>query len=225
MRFLAALAAAFIATMSAHALAQATLANPASQNCAAKGGKLTIETKPGGGQFGVCVFADNLQCEEWSMLRGQCRTGGIKVTGFATTAARYCAITGGTYQVTARSNTPEEKGTCSFAGGKTCDAAAYFDGTCAPQPVGNVTRQTTAVAVRFTCTGGKWIDATFVNGPKSSVNLVLPDGRKLSLPQAMSGSGARYANADESFVFWNKGNTAFIEEKGKTTYDGCATKG
>ena len=28
----------------------------------------------------------------------------------------------------------------------------------------------------------------------------------------MSGSGARYANKDESFVFWNKGNTAFITE-------------
>ena len=24
--------------------------------------------------------------------------------------------------------------------------------------------------------------------------------------------GARYANADESFVFWNKGDTAFVTE-------------
>jgi membrane-bound inhibitor of C-type lysozyme len=56
------------------------------------------------------------------------------------------------------------------------------------------------------------------------VSLTLSDGRKLTLPQAMSGSGARYANAGESVVFWNKGNTSFIEEKGKTTYDGCSTK-
>jgi membrane-bound inhibitor of C-type lysozyme len=28
----------------------------------------------------------------------------------------------------------------------------------------------------------------------------------------ISGSGARYANADESIVFWNKGDTAFITE-------------
>jgi membrane-bound inhibitor of C-type lysozyme len=56
------------------------------------------------------------------------------------------------------------------------------------------------------------------------VRLALSDGRKVTLPQAMSGSGARYANADESIVFWNKGNTAFIEEKGKTTYEGCATR-
>jgi hypothetical protein len=30
----------------------------------------------------------------------------------------------------------------------------------------------------------------------------------------MSASGARYASADESVVFWNKGNTAFITEGG-----------
>jgi membrane-bound inhibitor of C-type lysozyme len=48
----------------------------------------------------------------------------------------------------------------------------------------------------------------------------------LSLPQAMSGSGARYANKDESFVFWNKGNTAFITEgaAGEETYSDCVTK-
>ncbi len=56
------------------------------------------------------------------------------------------------------------------------------------------------------------------------MKLSLSDGRKILLPQAMSGSGARYANKDETFVFWNKGNTSFIEEGGKTTYAGCATK-
>jgi len=56
------------------------------------------------------------------------------------------------------------------------------------------------------------------------VDLKLSDGRVMTLPQTMSGSGARYANAGETIVFWNKGNTAFIEEGGKTTFDGCATK-
>jgi membrane-bound inhibitor of C-type lysozyme len=54
------------------------------------------------------------------------------------------------------------------------------------------------------------------------VELTLSDGRKLALPQAVSASGARYANADESVVFWNKGRTAFVEEAGKQTYTGCA---
>jgi hypothetical protein len=54
----------------------------------------------------------------------------------------------------------------------------------------------------------------------------LSDGRGLTVPQAMSASGARYANKDETFVFWNKGDTAFVTEgkDGKETYSGCATK-
>jgi membrane-bound inhibitor of C-type lysozyme len=42
----------------------------------------------------------------------------------------------------------------------------------------------------------------------------------------MSASGARYANKDETFVFWNKGDTAFVTEgkDGKETYSSCATK-
>lgn len=79
------------------------------------------------------------------------------------------------------------------------------------------------IRAHFACAESKSIDATFVNGAASSVTLTLSDGRKLSLPQARSGSGARYANADESFVFWNKGNTAFVDEGGKTTYADCVT--
>lgn len=56
------------------------------------------------------------------------------------------------------------------------------------------------------------------------VNLILSDGREQVVPRARSADGARYANADESFVFWNKGNGAFITEQGTTTYDGCVTK-
>jgi membrane-bound inhibitor of C-type lysozyme len=41
------------------------------------------------------------------------------------------------------------------------------------------------------------------------------------VPLAPSASGARYANSDESFVFWNKGPTAFIEETGRQSSSGC----
>ena len=129
-RVAALIATALFALPSVVAQTSAGLANPASQNCIAKGGTRSIEKNPKGGEFGVCVFADNLQCEEWAMLRGECRTGGIKVTGYATPAARYCAITGGTYAVASASNTPDEKGTCTFPSGRRCDAAAYFDGSC-----------------------------------------------------------------------------------------------
>jgi putative hemolysin len=112
-------------------------ANPASQHCVEQGGKLTIERGPGGGQYGVCTFSDNRQCEEWALLRGECPRGGVQATGYATAAARYCAITGGRYTVVARSGTADEQGTCALPSGKTCDAGAYYRGTCSrdgPKP-------------------------------------------------------------------------------------------
>jgi membrane-bound inhibitor of C-type lysozyme len=47
----------------------------------------------------------------------------------------------------------------------------------------------------------------------------------MKLPQVISGSGARYANEDESFVFWNKGDTAFVTEgtDDKMTFKDCVS--
>ena len=90
-----------------------------------------MEQTPRGGTFGVCVFDDNRQCEEWALLRGHCPVGGLRVTGYVTPAARYCAITGGRYAITSGSGTAGEQGTCTTARGATCDAKAWFDGTCA----------------------------------------------------------------------------------------------
>jgi hypothetical protein len=106
------------------------IANPASQNCVARGGMLRIESQPGGGQYGVCIFEDNRQCEEWAMFRGACPVGGLRVTGYITAAARYCAITGGRYTVIANSGTADEQGACSLPDGKACAAGAYYAGTC-----------------------------------------------------------------------------------------------
>ena len=80
--------------------------------------------------------------------------------------------------------------------------------------------------VTFSCPTGSFITAQFMDDTsnKSSVDLELSDGRTFSLPQVISADGARYANPSQSFVFWNKGNGAFIEENGTTTYSGCVTK-
>ena len=107
-----------------------TLVNPASDNCVSKGGQLIIERRADGGEYGICVFEDNRQCEEWALLRGDCPVGGLKVTGFITPAARYCAITGGRYQVTAEGGAEQEQGTCSLPDGRFCDAWAYYSGEC-----------------------------------------------------------------------------------------------
>ncbi|MDE2078863.1 MAG: MliC family protein [Patescibacteria group bacterium] len=57
--------------------------------------------------------------------------------------------------------------------------------------------------------------------PGGSVAITLSDGRAMTLPQTISADGARYANADESFIFWSKGNGAFVMEGNATTYANC----
>jgi putative hemolysin len=105
-------------------------ANPASENCVAQGGRLVIE-RAGSGQYGVCLFEDNRQCEEWPLLRGACPVGGIRITGYATPHARYCAIRGGDYVVTRQETaTTPEAGTCTLPGRPVCDALALYDGRC-----------------------------------------------------------------------------------------------
>lgn len=110
----------------------AQIANPASENCVKQGGTLVIQKRGDGGEYGVCLFEDNRQCEEWALFRGECPVGGLKITGYVTLAAQFCVITGGTYQITGSSNTDQEQGTCTFKNGQTCDAGDYFVGKCDP---------------------------------------------------------------------------------------------
>ena len=73
-------------------------------------------------------------------------------------------------------------------------------------------------SVTFSCAGNKTIQVLFFD---DKAEITLSDGRHMLLLQAISASGARYANTDESFVFWNKGNTVFIEECQKITFKDC----
>ncbi len=50
----------------------AGMANPASVFCGEQGGTLDIRTDADGGQYGVCVFADGSECDEWAFFRGEC---------------------------------------------------------------------------------------------------------------------------------------------------------
>jgi hypothetical protein len=108
------------------------LANPASKNCAKQGGKLAILKRGDGAEYGVCVFADNMQCEEWAMFRGDCPVGGVKVSDYLTQSAQYCIITGGKYQIAGSNKTNQEQGTCSFKNGNACDVWEYLTGKCNP---------------------------------------------------------------------------------------------
>ena len=116
---------------------------------------MSIEERGDGGQYGICYFEDNRQCEEWALLRGDCPVGGVKVTGYITPAATYCAITGGTYAVTGKSGQADEQGTCTFKDGAQCDAWDYYNGKCdqstataAPATTAATATSATAAAIR-----------------------------------------------------------------------------
>jgi membrane-bound inhibitor of C-type lysozyme len=78
--------------------------------------------------------------------------------------------------------------------------------------------------VLFACKDSKTIKATFYPLKDTSVDITVSDGRSFVLTHATSASGARYINADESIVFWNKGLTAFMTEGKVTTYADCMTQ-
>jgi membrane-bound inhibitor of C-type lysozyme len=77
------------------------------------------------------------------------------------------------------------------------------------------------IRASFGCAQGRRLHAVFDNRLPPSVSLYLSDGRQITLLQTLSGSGARYANRDETLVFWNKGSTAILREHGRLTYDRC----
>ncbi len=49
-----------------------SIANPASVYCEQQGGKLNIVTDSQGGQTGICVFTNGVECDEWKFFRGEC---------------------------------------------------------------------------------------------------------------------------------------------------------
>ncbi len=83
------------------------------------------------------------------------------------------------------------------------------------------------IAVEYLCNAGKKIQATLYEGktlppagpgipptPGGSAAIVLSDGQAMTLAQTLSADGVRYANANESFVFWSKGDGAIVLENG-----------
>jgi hypothetical protein len=106
----------------------------------------------------------------------------------------------------------------------------------------SVSSNNPVATVTFACEGNKSITASFYTGnpapqpapggpptPTGRVEVSLSDGRQLSLPQTISADGGRYSNGNpqvagsETFVFWEKGNGAFVEEGAnqQETYSGC----
>jgi putative hemolysin len=48
------------------------LANPAAVFCEEKSYKYEIRTNPDGSEYGVCIFPNRAECEEWAFYLGTC---------------------------------------------------------------------------------------------------------------------------------------------------------
>jgi membrane-bound inhibitor of C-type lysozyme len=80
----------------------------------------------------------------------------------------------------------------------------------------------------YQCEGGEQITVRYYALSDKSLQFVkvtLPDGQVQTLPNAMSGSGARYTD-DRLWVWWNKGETGFVETRNDngewyTAYNNC----
>lgn len=112
--------------------------------------------------------------------------------------------------------------------GKAAAAALIAGVTLAQAPV---------AAVQYSCAHGKSLHAEYFRGatraapegrpiPGGHVILTLADGKQLTLAQTLSASGIRYANEGETFVFWSKGDTAFVEQgpNRTVTYADCIAR-
>lgn len=87
-----------------------------------------------------------------------------------------------------------------------------------PEPV-------VVASLMYVCDNNLALNAVYYDVPKATVatsegiptptgyvTLTLPAARTLSLNQTISASGVRYSNADESIIFFNKGNEAIFTE-------------
>jgi membrane-bound inhibitor of C-type lysozyme len=98
--------------------------------------------------------------------------------------------------------------------------------------------ETPIASATYTCDAGKTLAATYYAGtpvtvapgerpvPTGWAMVSIDGGPEVRLSQTLSADGARYANADESLVFWNKGNEALImrDNAMDLAYTNCQTE-
>jgi putative hemolysin len=54
---------------------EVAIANPASVYCVQSGYTLEIRNNADGSEYGVCIFPDGNECEEWAFFRNECGAG------------------------------------------------------------------------------------------------------------------------------------------------------
>lgn len=103
------------------------------------------------------------------------------------------------------------------------------------EPSSTYPNQAFITSVTYHCDHNKQITASYFSGPQrpvrlghipqptGSVHVSFDEHPPQKLNQTISANGVRYANTDESLVFWNKGNTALIMRNNSMdlTYTHC----
>ncbi len=122
---------------------QADMPNPAAAACVEQGFVSEIRAAADGSQYGVCIFPDGSECDEWAYYRGECgpasQNGDIStptgtpapVADMPNPASAFCQEQG--YQSEIRTATDgSQYGVCIFPDGSECDEWAYYRGECGP---------------------------------------------------------------------------------------------
>jgi len=113
------------------------IVNPATAYCEEKGYRSNIVTTTDGSQYGICIFPDGSECEEWSFFRGQCGpTPKIPIvcTGIpqiANPASVNCVEKGGKVDIRSSAD-GSQFGMCQFPDKSECEEWAFFRGECTP---------------------------------------------------------------------------------------------
>ncbi len=134
----------------------AAMPNPASVFCADNGGTVDIRKDAQGGEYGMCVFADGSECDEWAFFRGECKPGqpaGEQNAGMANPASVFCGENGGTLDIR-KDAQDNEYGVCTFADGSECDEWAFFRGECKAGESGEVMNMRNPASVFCAENGG-----------------------------------------------------------------------
>jgi putative hemolysin len=115
--------------------------NPASKYCVDQGFKLEMRKDAQGNEYGVCIFDDGSECDEWAFFRGECGQDKVKQapsTYLANPAAVFCDEQGYRYE-TRKDDQGNEYGVCIFDDNVECDAWAFFRGECGANYAKNLT--------------------------------------------------------------------------------------
>jgi len=126
--------------------AQADMPNPASVYCEENGGILEIRKDEAANEYGICLFPDGSECDEWTFYRGECSPGDSlsDSANMPNPASVYCEEQGYTIEIrTAQDGS--QSGVCIFPDGSECDEWAFFSGECGPEGQKEATLEPTVI--------------------------------------------------------------------------------